>query len=317
MIRTLAFTKDKQIVENLPLEDLQLTDLDWYWVDFNAPTKEEATKLEHFSFHPIAVKDCLHFFQRPKLSYYDDHTLYVLHALKKSPVIAQEVDLIAGDRFVVTFHYHEHKQIDEVWERMKNNGTVQEKGTGYITYKLMDKLVDSYFPIAQELEDRVTALEEKTRRRHRNLHTLMNEVFAIRSQLLDLRHTIWPMRDLFYRILNSHRLVFTEEEQRHYSNIYDHLEKLTSMVESSREMTADIRDNYLSIYSHRANSIMMTLTVITTIFMPLTFIAGIYGMNFEYMPELKWKHGYFIILGLMAFIGTIMGLWFRKKGWFD
>jgi magnesium transporter len=181
----------------------------------------------------------------------------------------------------------------------------------------MDQIVDQYFPVAQELEDRIAALEEKTRRNLNSLRPLMRQVFLIRSQLLTLRHTVWPMRDLLYRILNSERLSLSVDERMHYRNIHDHLEKLAAMIESSREMTADIRDNYLSLNAHRMNSVMMTLTVITTIFMPLTFIVGVYGMNFEYMPELKWKYGYFTVLGIMALIALTMTLWFKKKGWFQ
>jgi magnesium transporter len=182
---------------------------------------------------------------------------------------------------------------------------------------MMDKLVDQLYPVAQKLEERIDKLEEKTRRHHGKVHFLMQQVFTIRGQLLALRHVIWPMRDLVYRILNSQRVELSAEAKLHYRSIYSHLEKLASMIESSRELTADIRDNYLSLNSHRMNSIMMVLTVITIIFMPLTFIVGIYGMNFEYMPELKWKYGYFAILGVMAVIAFSMYWWFKKKGWFN
>jgi magnesium transporter len=317
LIRTLVCTNGKVIEKNLPLSDLQQMETDWYWIDFDVPSMQEAAQLEQMGFHPLAIKDCLHSLQRPKLHYFEGYTFYVLHALSAKTFKPQEIDLFVGEKFVVTFHYQKHEPIDEVWNRMKSDPGVQAKGPKFIAYKIMDKLVDSYFPIAQVVEDRIIALEEKSRRKHRKLQALLNEVFAIRGRLLSLLHTIWPMRDLLYRILNSDHLSLTNEEHRHYSDIYYHLEKLSSMIESSREMTADIRDSYLSVYSHRANSIMMTLTVITTIFMPLTFIAGIYGMNFENMPELKWKYGYFMVLGLMGFIAFMMVLWFRKKGWFD
>jgi magnesium transporter len=318
MIRILGFSKGGERAENLELNELgNRPDLNWYWIDFNAPSMEEAARLRELGFHPLAIKDCLHFLQRPKLDYYEGHTFYILHILNRNTWKPEEVDIFSGERFLVTFHYQEHPEIDELWQRLETDAEARKKGPAFITCKIMDKIVDSYFPIAQQLEDRITVLEEKTRRYHTRLHILMDEVFAIRSQLLALRHTIWPMRDLLYRILHSERLTLSNEERLHYRNIHAHLEKLASMIDSSREMTADIRDNYLSINSNRMNSIMMTLTVITTIFMPLTFIAGIYGMNFEYMPELKWKYGYFLVLGLMGLIGLMMFLWFKRKGWFN
>lgn len=317
MIRTLVFTKDQEIKENFPLNQLDSLDAEWYWIDFNAPTLEESTQLEKFGFHPLAIKDCLHFLQRPKLDYYEGYTFYVLHMLNSETFKPEELDLFVGKKFVVSFHYQEHGEIDEIWERMKNDHDAQRKGIPFITYKIMDKVIDYYFPVAQALEERIAILEEKTRRYHRSIHRLMDEVFAIRSQLLSLRHIIWPMRDLVYRIIKSERLNLSREERRHYMNIHDHLEKLSAMIESSREMTADIRENYLSINSHRMNTTMMTLTIIATIFMPLTFIAGIYGMNFEYMPELKWEYGYFAVLGLMALIAISMIVMFTKKGWFQ
>ncbi|UWE03474.1 magnesium/cobalt transporter CorA [Laceyella sacchari] len=317
MIRTLAYTQEGRIIENLPIEEVQALDPAWYWIDFHAPTMQEATYLEKLGFHPLAIKDCLHYLQRPKFDYYDTYTFYVLQVLNNKTWKPEEIDLFASHRFIVTFHYQAHEEIDEVWERVKTDAAIQSKGTPFIMVKIIDKIVDYYFPIAQGLEDQITVLEEKTRRPHARLHTLMREVFKIRGELLALRHTIWPMRDLLYRILNSERLNLSIEERRQYKSIHDHLERLSQMVESSRDMTADIRDNYLSLNSYRMNSIMMTLTVITVIFMPLTFIAGIYGMNFEHMPELKWRYGYFFVLGLMGFIGVAMYKWFRKKGWFE
>lgn len=124
------------------------------------------------------------------------------------------------------------------------------------------------------------------------------------------------MRDLLYRILNSERLPDFKKHKLYFSDIHDHLLKLSHMIESSRDMTSDMRDSYLSVNSNRMNKNMIVLTVITTIFIPLTFIVGIYGMNFENMPELKWKYGYFLVLGIIAFVGISMFLWFKRKGWF-
>ena len=144
----------------------------------------------------------------------------------------------------------------------------------------------------------------------------MKQVFELRSDLLHLRRTINPMRDLLYRMLASSRLNFTEEERTYFQDIYDHLIKLSEMIESNRELTSDIRDSHMSMNSSRMNRIMMTLTIVSTVFIPLTFIAGVYGMNFDYMPELSWSFGYFGVLLFMFLIAGGMLVWFTYKGWF-
>lgn len=164
------------------------------------------------------------------------------------------------------------------------------------------------------LEDLLNQIEENNK--NKSINELMKELFSIRSQLSKIRRTIIPMRDLMYRIISSNRLNEMKEEDLYFYDVYDHLLKLVEMTEANRELAADIRDSYLSYNSNRMNTIMMTLTVISSIFMPLTFIAGIYGMNFEYMPELKMKYGYYIVLGVMALIGTGMLYIFYKMGWF-
>lgn len=178
----------------------------------------------------------------------------------------------------------------------------------------MDKIVDNYFPLIYKIEDELDKIEDNTQ--NKSMDLLMNELFDIRHTLLNLRHTFNPMRDLLYRMLNSQHLEGVKERKEYFSDIYDHLLKLSEMVMSNREVTADIRDSYLSLNSHQTNNVMKVLTIITSIFAPLTFIAGIYGMNFENMPELAWEYGYFISLGLMAIISVSMILWFKKKKWF-
>lgn len=148
------------------------------------------------------------------------------------------------------------------------------------------------------------------------MDVLLDDLFYTRHQLLSLRHTINPMRDLIYRILNSQRMTEMQGKMVYFSDIHDHLLKLTEMIEAARELTTDIRDSYISINSYQTNHVMKVLTVITTIFMPITFIAGLYGMNFQNMPELHWKYGYIACLIVMFIVTLGLCLWFKKKGWF-
>jgi magnesium transporter len=207
--------------------------------------------------------------------------------------------------------------MEEAWQMVKAEIHSRQGWSGgpmAAAYTVMDKLVDKYFPSLYSLEDELADLESKGG--DESVEELMSQVFNVRGRLLKLRRTIVPMRDLMYRIVNSQHVQSNGEERIYFGDIYDHLLKLTDMIEVDREMTADLRDSYISLNSNRMNSIMKTLTVITTVFMPLTLIAGIYGMNFRVMPELDWDYGYFAVLLLMLVLGIGMFRWFRRSGWF-
>lgn len=315
MIRIVGYTKQKEWLTDLTIDDLQSTELDWYWVDFNNPKENECRLLDsYFHFHPLAIEDCYHLLQRPKIDHYDDVHFFVLHEVERKTLTVNEINMFLGPNFIVTFHYEPSPEIEEARSKLLTSSKMGEKGQVFAAYLVMDKLVDQYFPAVHELEDQL--LDMEIGNDDGQSQTLMTDIFNIRSRLLRLRKTIVPMRDLLYRLTNSDRIEGMDQYMAFYHDIYDHLLKLSEMMDSSREMTADLRDNYISYNSNRMNAIMKTLTVITTIFMPLTFLAGIYGMNFHNMPELEWSGGYFAVIIVMLVIGLSMYAWFRSKGWF-
>ncbi|AUO05697.1 metal transporter [Paenibacillus jamilae] len=318
MIRTLAISHDHQVTVGQPLEQIVMEDYIWIWADFNEPTESESELLtSYFHFHPLAVEDCMHVLQRPKLDYYEDVQFLVVHALDADTLEAEEVDMFIGSRFLVTYHHREQEELDQAWERIvehANERKIWSRGPLAAAYTVMDKLVDNYFPSLFIIEDELAELEGLGA--HESVEELMKQVFDLRGRLLKLRRTIVPMRDLMYRVLNSQHVQGQGDHKAYFTDIYDHLLKLTDMLEADREMTADLRDSYISLNSNRMNSIMKTLTVITTIFMPLTLIAGIYGMNFSNMPELGWKYGYFGVLFFMFLLSVAMVVWFIRRGWF-
>jgi magnesium transporter len=314
MIRTMVITQDHKAETNLSLAQLSSPEILWYWVDFNDPTEEEVLLLDsHFHFHPLTIEDCTHFLQRPKMDYYEGYHFFVLHAMNQKTLQPEEVDMYVGKNYIVTFHHKHQFEIDEAWERMLNSSKLWAGGSINCAHLVMDKLVDHFFPALQQIEDDLLQLENDIK--HKSIELLMDEVYEIRGQLLKARRSVNPMRDLLYRIINSERLA-NQDSLVYFTDIYDHLLKLSDMIESNREISADMRESYMSINSNRMNKIMKTLTVSTSIFMPLTFIVGIYGMNFDFMPELKWRYGYLGIMIILAAIGLGMVSWFRRKGWF-
>jgi len=316
MIRTFGVTADSQLVEDFPLEDLHRKEFDWYWVDFDEPTESEFGLLDtFFHFHHLAIEDCLHRLQRPKVDYYDDYHFFVVHTLNEKSLEAEELNIFIGKNFIITFHHDHLQELEAVREKLKRDASFWERGTIYAMYKILDKVVDAYFPIVYKIEDHLNSIEDQLTFDMK--HFSMDIVFDLRSDLLWLRRTILPMRDLIYRVLNSEKFDLQLQERAYYADISDHLVKLTEIVESNRELTADIRDSYTAMNSNRMNRIMMILTIVSSIFIPLTFIVGLYGMNFEYMPELSMKYGYFFVLGAMVIIGLSMFAWFKYKGWLN
>jgi len=312
MLHTLLVTNDLQIIKDVPLERLDHTDVKWFWVDFDCPTPEEGNLLTtHFNFHPLAIEDCFHLLQRPKVDYYEGYNFFVLHNLNPDTLTPEEVDLFVGYNFLVTIHLLPSRAIEIVRERKLEMDTTLAKGPIHLYYLIMDKIVDEYFPSIEKIEDQVDQFEIL-----KPGPNFIEDLYELRSRLLALRHIVIPMRELLYRILNSERLEIAREDRLYFRDIDDHLLKQSEVIESNREVTADLRDSFVSLNSNRMNTIMKTLTIVASIFIPLTFIVGVYGMNFDYMPELTWHWGYFGVWAVMLGIAFGMLIGFKMKGWF-
>ncbi|CAH2713007.1 Cobalt/magnesium transport protein CorA [Neobacillus rhizosphaerae] len=315
MLRTIAIKKNNQLVKDIDISQLVSGDFKWYWIDFNQPTDKEIEYLrDPLSFHPLAIEDCIHHLQRPKLDYYDEYAFFVTQALNQKSIKREEINFFLSRNYIVTFHHKPSTEIDDIWNRFSQSANANQWDPSHVLYHVLDKMVDNYFPLVNQIDDTLNEIDENSK--GRSMDALLRDLFDTRHDLLSLRHTISPMRDLLYRILNSQKLTSIQGKIVYFSDIYDHLLKLSEMIEASRELTTDIRDSYISINSNETNHVMKVLTVITTIFMPLTFIVGVYGMNFTHMPELTWKYGYFGALIFMFLIGVGMTVWFTKKGWF-
>ncbi|MEH7275342.1 magnesium/cobalt transporter CorA [Neobacillus vireti] len=315
MIKTIAINQDYQLIQGLEASELINGNYLWFWIDFQQPTQSEIEVLsDPLHFHPLAIEDCIFTLQRPKLDYYEDYTFFVTQALNPLTITKEEIDFFLAENYIVSFHYNQSPEIEEVWNRFLHSTKVKSWSPSQVLYHVLDKMVDNYFPLVYQVEDTLNEIDENSK--GRSMEALLEDLFDTRHDLLSLRQTVTPMRDLIYRIINSQRVTVMKIKIEYFSDIHDHLLKLTEMVEANRELATDIRDSYISLNSHQTNHVMKVLTVITTLFMPLSFIAGLYGMNFHYMPELTWKYGYFFTLFLMVLVVLVMSLWFRKKGWF-
>ena len=317
LIHTIVATKNSGLIENVPIDKLDDSDIEWYWMDFELPSEEEIALLSaYFRFHHLAIQNCVDdILERPKVEHYDTCNFFVLHALNQKNCEPAEFELFVGKNYVVSFCKTTIPEINMVRQSIINNSILKSDGHLFITCEIFNKVVDFYCLAVYKIEDYLDQIEVTSKDIKEN--ELIDEIFDIRTELMKLRRIINPMKELLYTIVTTQYLNDFLKKKFHFRDIYARMLRIWDIIESSREVTADIRDNYLSINSHRMNKIINTLTIISSIFIPLTFVVGIYGMNFDYMPELRWKYGYFFIMGIMASIVIGMIFFFKRKGWFS
>jgi magnesium transporter len=235
------------------------------------------------------------------------------HARRRE-VQSEQVSLILGPNFVISFQEAGGDVFDPVRERIRTGkGRVRKMGPDYLAYSLIDAVVDNYFIILENLGERVEALEEKliSDPKRETLHAL----HVLKREMIYLRKSVWPLREVISGLERAESGLIKEPTGIFFRDVYDHTIQVIDTVETYRDMLSGMLDIYLSSISNRMNEVMKVLTIIATIFIPLTFIAGVYGMNFKFMPELEWRWGYFLIVGIMLAIGLVMVIYFRRKRW--
>jgi magnesium transporter len=230
-------------------------------------------------------------------------------------VEGEQVSLILGSNFVISFQEEKEGDVfNPVRERIRSaKGLIRKMGSDYLAYSLIDTIVDHYFLILEKLGDQVELLEEELMA-HPTDRTIQR-IQAIRNEIAFVRRVVWPLREVVSGLGRRESPLIKETTEIYLRDVYDHTVQVIDTIETYREMISGMLDIYLSSVSNRLNSVMKVLTIIATIFMPLTFIAGIYGMNFKYMPELEWRWGYPVIWMVIVFIGVFMVVYFKKKKW--
>ncbi len=277
-------------------------------------------KLGHcFGLHPLVLEDILNTDQRPKMEVYGDYVYIVLKMLYEGgpnrPVEAEQVSLIFGPNFVISFQEGKEGDVfNPVRERIRSGkGLIRKMGSDYLVYSLIDTIVDNYFLILERLGEKIELLEEALVAQP--APSTLREIQKFKNQMIFVRRVVWPLREVISSLGRKESPLVKETTEIYLRDVYDHVVQVMDTVEVYREMLSGMLDIYLSSVSNRLNSVMKVLTIIATIFMPLTFIAGIYGMNFKYMPELGWRWGYPAIWLVVVIIGVSMLIYFRKKKW--
>lgn len=270
-----------------------------------------------FDLHPLILEDILNLAQRPKVEDFDNYTFTVLKMLRideDGDISAEQVSILTGKNLVITFQEESGDVFEPVRKRIREAPRrVRMIHPDYLTYAIIDAVVDNYFFVLEHLGEWIEELEEVLL--DKPTRATLKEVHNLKQSLIFIRKSVWPMREIIGGLIRGDSPVFREETSMYLRDVYDHTVQVIETLDNFRDMIAGMIDIYMSNASNRMNEVMKVLTIIATIFIPLTFIAGIYGMNFVNMPELGWRYGYFAVLGLMLAIFVLMLIYFRKKEW--
>jgi magnesium transporter len=273
---------------------------------------------EVFSLHPLVREDIANTQQRPKLEDYGDYAFVVLKHLRTLPsgeIISEQICLVLGRHFVLTFEESACDVLEPVRKRIRENrGRIRAQGADYLAYALLDAIVDEYFAVLEAVGERIEVLQEElianpTRQS-------LGDLMRLRHDMINLRRSVWPLRDVVDSLAAGSSTLIEVKNTFYLRDVYDHLAHVIDTIETYRDMLSGMLDIYLSSINNRMNEIMKVLTIIATIFMPLTFIVGLYGMNFKHMPELDSAWGYPLVLMVMLAIAGGMIWYFKRKDWF-
>jgi magnesium transporter len=272
---------------------------------------------QHFAIHPLVLEDILNTHQRPKFEEYDNALFLVLKTLRSrdaQTVHHEQVSMLLLPDLLFTFREHADDLFHGIGQRLASGkGRIRSMGVDYLAYVIMDTVVDNYFALADTLEEAIETIEIKLMDRPRT--ATFASIQLLKRELVFIRKAITPVREVLLALQRSDTSLIHEKTQPYFRDIFDHILRVIDIMDSYRDLINGMLDIYLSSVNNRMNEIMKVLTVFATIFIPLTFLVGIYGMNFEYMPELHWRWSYPILWGFFLLIPAVLLFWFRKKKW--
>ncbi len=324
VIRALAYNSEKLIEKKLETVEDCLVFKDQpdinLWINVDGLDRVDIIEKlgNYFNIHPLTLEDVLNTGQRPKTEDYESYIYTVLKMIlldtKKEEITLDQVSIILGPNYILSFQEREGDIFDPVRERFKNPASrLRKNGVDHLAYSLIDAIVDNYFLILEHFGEEIEDLEEGLIIQPRP--ETLKAVQKYKRDMITLRKSVWPLRELINGLQRVESDLIKETTRIYLRDIYDHTIQVIDSVEDFRDILSSMVDIYLSSISYRMNDVMKVLTVIATIFIPLTFIAGVYGMNFEYMPELKWRWGYPVIMLAMSLIGVSMFAYFKKRRW--
>jgi magnesium transporter len=311
----------RQFTENCvvaDISDLRTESQNIIWADVSDPTSQDFEELaEEFGFHQLSIEDCRHSHQRPKVEEYTGYYFIVLYEAElvgpNHQLELRELNIFLGKNYLVTVHGRPIRAIETAKRLWREWTDRSEQGSGLLAYLLIDAIVDDYLPLLDAISDRMDDLEDSIFGAFRA--EAIEEIFLVKKKLLFLRRAITPLRDVFNTLLRREQPIFAREIHVYFQDVFDHLIRVADTIDTLRDMLGSTMDAYLSVSGNRMNQVVKRLTSISTILMSVTLIAGVYGMNFAFMPELKWRYGY--VFALLSIVGVGLGLYvyLRRVKW--
>ena len=287
------------------------------WFDITGPTAEDFHKLrEEFGFHPLAIEDASRHHQRPKVDSYDNYYFVVFYCMEMDEQYhfsTSPMYMFIGPNYLVTVHEEPINQIQETVRRWQSPESPLGQDVGSLVYALLDAIVDDYFPVMDRIADRVEDLEEMIFGKFDD--TALESIFQLKKDLLQIRRVVTPERDVLNVMLRRDIRVFDENDVTYLQDVYDHIIRVVDAIDTYRDLLASSLDTFLSVQSNQLNQVVKALTITSIVLMSVAIVAGIYGMNFDYMPELHWRYGYLWALGLMVAIAVGVIAFFRRIKW--
>ena len=322
MITTLCLnSSSRQFTENCAaadISDLREVEGNVIWADVTDPTSQDFEELaEEFGFHHLSIEDCQNAHQRPKVEEYSGYYFIVLYEAElagpNDALELRELNIFLGKNYLVTVHSRPIRAVEtarRLWNEWIDRA---DQGSALLAYLLIDAIVDDYLPLLDIISERMDVLEDSIFGEFRS--EAIQEIFSIKKKLLYLRRAVAPLRDVFNTMLRREQPIFPREAYVYFQDVFDHLIRVADTVDTLRDMLGSTMDAYLSVSGNRMNMVMKRLTSISTILMSVTLIAGIYGMNFDFMPELKWRFGYVFALVSMVGVGFALYRYLKKVKW--
>jgi magnesium transporter len=324
MIRIIYRDAEGHVTYDLPIEQLPAimrAEQGVVWVDMQAPSMDDyKLVLERtYHFHPLAIEDAINDVHLPKIDDYGTYLYLVFHtvSLGQEPmdIETEEVDVFLAQNYLITIHDQPRRSIDRAWDVDHHVAQGLARGPAMMLYELLDTQIDSYIPIIDAFELQLEQLGDDIFLSNENERILLNRLLTAKSSSLRLQRILTPQRELLGRLATNEYHVIPAPVRIYFRDVYDHLARLANLAESTRDLAGSTIETHLALVNNRMNEVMKILTIMSSIFIPLSFIAGIYGMNFEYMPELSWRWGYPMIWLVFITVGGGLLLFFRRRKW--
>ena len=308
-----GFTVD-QLPELLRDESLNI------WVDMHKPSLDhDKVLLDDFHFHPLSVEDCRADRHHPKVEEFPNYIYFILHGVTAKTDSEHfntiELDGFLGRNFVVTYHHEEFRSINQVKQTVRSSPVPCQRGPAYLLYQILDQLVDYYTPVLDDFDESIATLEDDIFSSMTPDNSILEQIQNLKRGILRLRRISGKQLNIIYRMSHGEFSLISPEMLPFFRDIHDHLTRISDLSESYRDLIGGALDSYLSVVSNRTNDIMKVLTIFSAVMLPLTFIAGLYGMNFDNLPELHFRYSYYVVIGVMVAVALGMLSFFWRKGW--